>query len=144
MIEVDWRVAFIDYIQEHKLPPNLDPKRAETTRILRCSKGYVLVGGNLYKRRSATGILMKCVSTEEGKEILQEIHEGVCRNHAASRTLVGKAFQSGFYWPTALADAEALIRRCTNYQFFGKQPHAPLITSSPYHLHGCLHAGAWT
>jgi hypothetical protein len=29
---------------------------------------------------------MKCVSTEEGKEILQEIHEGVCGNHAASRT----------------------------------------------------------
>jgi hypothetical protein len=21
MIEVDWRMAFIDYIQEHKLPP---------------------------------------------------------------------------------------------------------------------------
>jgi hypothetical protein len=57
---------------------------------------------------------MKCVSTEEGKEILQEIHEGVCGNHAASRTLVGKAFRSGFYWPTALPDAEALVRRCTN------------------------------
>jgi hypothetical protein len=44
---------------------------------------------------------MKCIRTEEGREILQEIHKGVCRNHAASRTLVGKAFRSGFYWPTA-------------------------------------------
>jgi hypothetical protein len=26
MIEVDWRVAFIDYIQEHKLPPGVDQK----------------------------------------------------------------------------------------------------------------------
>jgi hypothetical protein len=26
MIEVDWRVTFIDYIQEHKLPPGIDPK----------------------------------------------------------------------------------------------------------------------
>jgi hypothetical protein len=68
---------------------------------------------------------MKCVSTEEGKEIHQEIHEGVCGNHSSSRTLVGKAFRSGFYWPTALADAEALVRWCTNYQFFGKQPHVP-------------------
>jgi hypothetical protein len=66
---------------------------------------------------------MKCVSTEEGKEILQEIHEGMCGNHVYSRTLVSKAFQSGFYWPTALADAKALISRCTNYQFFSKQPH---------------------
>jgi hypothetical protein len=77
---------------------------------------------------------MKCVSTEEGKEILQKIHEGVCGNHAACRTLVGNAFRSGFYWPTALADAEALIRRCTNSQFFGKQPHVPahnLITIRP-------------
>jgi hypothetical protein len=97
MIEDDWRVAFIDYIQEHKLPPGVDPKSTEATRILRCSKGYVLVGGNLYKRGSASGILMKFVSTEEGREILQEIHEGVCGNHAASRTLVGKAFRSGFY-----------------------------------------------
>jgi hypothetical protein len=77
---------------------------------------------------------MKCVSTEEGKEILQEIHEGMCGNHAASRTLVDKAFRSGFYWLTALADAEALVRRCTNCQFFGNKPHIPahnLITIPP-------------
>jgi hypothetical protein len=77
---------------------------------------------------------MKCVSTEEGKEILKEIHEGVCGNHAASRTLVGKAFCSDFYWPTALADAETLVRRCNNCQFFGKKPHVPahnLITIPP-------------
>jgi hypothetical protein len=67
MIEVDWRVAFIDYIQEHKLPPGVDPKSVEATRILWCSKGYVLVGGNMYKRGSASGILMKCVSKKEGK-----------------------------------------------------------------------------
>jgi ribonuclease HI len=120
MIEVDWRVAFIDYIQEHKLPPSVNPKSIEATRILRRSKGYVLVGGNLYKRGLASGILMKSVSMMEGKEILEEIHKGMCGNHAASRTLVDKAFRSGFYWPTALADAEALIRRCTNCQFFGK------------------------
>jgi hypothetical protein len=123
MIEVDWRVAFIDYIQERKLTPGIDPKSTEATRILRRSKGYILVGANLYKCGSTSGILMKCVSTEESKEILQEIHEGVCGNHAASRTLVGEAFRSDFYWLTALADAETLVHRCTNYQFFGKQPH---------------------
>jgi hypothetical protein len=77
---------------------------------------------------------MKCIRTEEGREILQEIHKGVCRNHAASRTLVGKAFRSGFYWPTTLADAKALVHRCTNCQFFSKLPHVPaynLITIPP-------------
>jgi hypothetical protein len=46
---------------------------------------------------------------EEGREILQEIHEGMCGNHAASHTLVGKAFGSGFYWLTALVDTETVI-----------------------------------
>jgi hypothetical protein len=39
---------------------------------------------------------MKCVTGEDGYDILQEIHEGVCCNHAASRTLVGKAYRAGF------------------------------------------------
>jgi hypothetical protein len=140
MIEVNWRVTFLDYIKEHKLPPGIDPKSVEPTRILRRSKGYVLARDNLYKRGSASSILMKCAHTEEGREILQEIHEGVCWNHATSHTLVGKAFKSRFYWLTALADIEALVCRCTNCQFFSKQPHVPahnLITIPPSWLFAC-------
>jgi hypothetical protein len=70
MIEVDWPVTFIDFIKEHKLPPGVDKKSAEAAHISRWSKGYILVGDNLYKHGSASGILMKCVRTEEGKEIL--------------------------------------------------------------------------
>ena len=91
MIEEDWRTQLIHFIKEFKLPPHVDPKSAEAARIIRRSKGLVLVGDNLYKH-SASGILMKCVTHEEGKDILREIHEGVCGNHAASRTLVGKVF----------------------------------------------------
>ena len=54
---------------EFKLPPYVDPKSAEATRITRRSKGFVLISDNLYKR-SASGILMKCVTLEEGKDIL--------------------------------------------------------------------------
>jgi hypothetical protein len=35
---------------------------------------------------------MKCVPWEEGKDILEEIHKGVCGNHAPSCMLVSKAF----------------------------------------------------
>jgi len=111
MIEEDRRTQFIDFIKEFKLPPHVDPKSAEAARIIRRSKGLDLVGDNLYKR-SASGILMKCVTLEEGKDILREIHEGVCGNHIASRTLVGKAYRLGFFWPTAVSDAEDLVRRC--------------------------------
>ena len=77
---------------------------------------------------------MKCVFFEEGKDILREIHEGVCGNHAASRTLVGKAYRSGFFWPTAVSDAEDLVRQCPGCQFFGKKTHVlahNLITIPP-------------
>jgi hypothetical protein len=66
---------------------------------------------------------LKYVSSEKGKEILDEIHSGGCGNHAASRTLVGKAFRSGFYWPTALKDAEKLVRKYKGCRMFTRQAH---------------------
>jgi hypothetical protein len=46
MFEVNWRVTIIDYIQEHKLTPGIDPKKAEATDILRHSKWHVQIGDN--------------------------------------------------------------------------------------------------
>ena len=112
IIEGDWRTTFIDYIKDKVLPPGIKKDDAEAIRIMRRSKNYVLVDNKLYKRGAGSGILMKCVTTEEGKGILQEAHKGKCGNHVASRTLVGKVFRSGFYCPTALSDTELLIKRC--------------------------------
>jgi hypothetical protein len=95
MIDVDWRQPFIDYIREQKVPT--DKNLAE--QLIRRAKSYVLVGDKLYRRGASSGVLMKCVRREEGKGILEEIHKGVCGNHASSRTLVSKAFRQAFYWP---------------------------------------------
>jgi hypothetical protein len=53
---------------------------------------------------------MWCITQEEGRELLTEIHGGECGSHSSSRTLVGKAFRHGFYWPTALQDAAELVK----------------------------------
>jgi hypothetical protein len=37
-------------------------------------------------------MLMKCISTHQGKELLLEIHAGICGHHAVPRSLVVKAF----------------------------------------------------
>jgi hypothetical protein len=98
------------------------------------AKSYVLVGDKLYRRGATFGVLMKCVPREEGNDILEEIHKDVCGNHTSSRTLVSKAFRWAFYWPTALGDAEELVRRCQGCQYFAKQRHIPtykLITIPP-------------
>jgi ribonuclease HI len=111
-----WTQVFIDYIKENKLLAD----KEEATWIVRRSKNYVLVGDKLYRRAASLGVLLKCITAEEGKEIHDEIRSGCCGNHAASRALVGKAFRSGFYWPTALKDAKELIRRCKGCQMFAR------------------------
>jgi hypothetical protein len=70
-------------------------------RIVRLAKRCTVVEGDLY-RRGANDILMRCITQEEGHELLTEIHGGECGSHSSSHTLVGKAFRHGFYWPTAL------------------------------------------
>ena len=93
MIDVDWRTPFIDYIKHQLIPED----KSEAERISRRVKAYALVGDQLYKRGASSDILMKCISREEGKEILEETHKGICGNHASSRTLVGKVFRRAFY-----------------------------------------------
>ena len=97
MTGVDWRGDFIHFIKDKRLPPGIDKDSPEAIRILRRSKGLVMVGDKLYKRGATSGVLMKCVSTKDRKAILREIHDGSCGNHTASRTLVGKAFRSRSY-----------------------------------------------
>jgi ribonuclease HI len=121
MLDVDWRQPFIDYIRGQKVPTNTN----FAEQIIRQAKSYVLDVEKLYRRGATSGVLMKCVPREEGKDIFEEIHKGVCGNHVSSRTLVSKAFRRAFYWPTALGDAEELIRRCQGCQYFAKQQHVP-------------------
>jgi hypothetical protein len=56
---------------------------------------------------------------------LQEIHADTYGHHASLRTLVGKAFRQGFYWPTAVADSKDIVRRCEGCQFYARQTHHP-------------------
>lgn len=86
MIDVDRRQPFIYYLKEHKETSN----ELEAEQIIRRAKNYMLVGDKLYRRGVTSQILMKCVPRDEGKDITEEIHIGICGNHASSRTLVGK------------------------------------------------------
>jgi len=85
---------------------------------------FAVIDGELYKHSpSETGILMKCIPIAQGKELFLEIHAGICGHHAAPRSLVGKAFRQGFYWPTALCNVEEIVRACKGCQFYAKQTH---------------------
>jgi hypothetical protein len=112
----DLRLDIIAYILEHRVPKD----KAEHEKVTRCSANYVVIGTELYRRSASNGMLMKCILRSEGIKLLQEIHGGECSNHATSTNLVGKAFRSGFYWPTAMADAQDLVGQSKGCQFFAK------------------------
>jgi hypothetical protein len=134
MLGEDRRETYIDFIRDQRLPVGMDAKSVAAAHVMRKNKGFVLIDNKLYRRGARSCVLMKCVTGEDGYDILWEIHEGVCGNHATSSTLVGKAYMAGFWWPTTVSDAEDLVRRCQNCQFFGKQSHVPahnLITIPP-------------
>ncbi|XP_066334508.1 uncharacterized protein [Miscanthus floridulus] len=67
-----WTQVFIDYIRDHKLPAD----KVEVEQVTRRSRNYVLVGDKLYRRGVSSGVLLKFIIAEEGKEILEEIHAG--------------------------------------------------------------------
>jgi hypothetical protein len=96
MLGEDWREAYIDFIRNQKLPAGIDARSIEAARVMHRSKRFVLIDSKLYRRGARLGLLMKCVMKEDGYDILREIHEGVCGNHAASRMLVGKAYRADF------------------------------------------------
>jgi hypothetical protein len=96
----------------------------EARQIVRRSKAFTVVNGELYKR-SISGIFQRCIAIDDGKALLREIHEGTCGHHAGSRALVAKAFRAGFYWPTAASDARDLVMKCDPCQRFSPKPHAP-------------------
>jgi hypothetical protein len=85
---VDWRDKYIAWMDRGELPSD----RFEARRIARMAKSFALVDSELYER-AASGILQRCVPIPEGRELLRDIHAGICDHHAAPRTLVGNAFR---------------------------------------------------
>jgi hypothetical protein len=137
--EVDWRDKYIDWMDRGELPPD----RSEARRIARMAKSFTLVDGELYKR-AASGILQRCVPIPQRRELLRDIHEGVCGHHAAPRTLVGNAFRQGFYWPTAVADASEIVRTCDGCQFYARKSNLPAHVCRPSPSRGLSPYGDWT
>src|SRR6266540_419480 len=92
-INPEWTAPYLNYLLHDELPDD----RAEAERIAQRSQRYVVVEGEELYKRSASGVLMRCISEDDGRKLLKEIHLGICGNHAASRTLVGKAYRQVFF-----------------------------------------------
>jgi ribonuclease HI len=102
-----------------------NPTSAEPMDEDPSNEAFVL---SLLESSTALGVLQQCVPIPQGRELLRDIHVGVCGHHAASRTLMANAFRQGFYWPTTVADASEIVRTCEGCQFYARKTNLPTHT----------------
>jgi hypothetical protein len=92
MIEETWMQPYLAYMMNKTLLKDTVKAR----RIIQRSKAFVILQRKLYKK-SITGVLQRCVTPQEGQDILKDIHAGVCGHHASNIAIAAKAFHAGFY-----------------------------------------------
>ena len=64
---------------------------------------YVLINYGLY-RRTAEGLLVKCLDSDQVRVAVGEVHEGICGTHQLAPKMKWLVRRAGFYWPTMMSD----------------------------------------
>ena len=116
----DWRTEFIEYLSNGVLPI----EKWEAGRLKRRSAHYVVLDRALH-RWTATMVLLKCISGDETRLVMDETHEGAAGNHSGGRALALKVRSLGFYWPTMNADCESYAKKCDKCQRHASTIHSP-------------------
>ncbi|KAG8498342.1 hypothetical protein CXB51_006632 [Gossypium anomalum] len=91
-----WYQDILRYVRNREYPDQSTENDKRTLR--RLASDYVLDGEILYKRRKDQ-VLLRCVDAVEAKQILEEVHEGVCGTHANGFTIARQIMIFGFFGP---------------------------------------------
>jgi hypothetical protein len=116
----DWRTKIMSFLQGN----HLSDDEAYNKRMEARTRPYVIIEGDLYKY-GVCSPLLKCLSNNEGHELMKELHAGLCGAHIISRPLLGKVFRQGFYWLKAASDAVDLVQKCENCQKCARDQKQP-------------------
>ena len=103
----EWMTPIVRYLKEGQLREDRNEEQMVQNKAAR----FIIIEDTLYRRGHSFPYL-RCVNKEEANYVLREIHEGICGNHTGTRSLAGKAFRAGYYWPTLQKDAYGLVKAC--------------------------------
>ncbi|KAL8103719.1 hypothetical protein AgCh_028066 [Apium graveolens] len=130
----NWMTPFINYLEKGELPED----KGKAQRLKAKAAKFFLKEGLLYRLTFSSPIL-KCVSPEEGKYCLEEVHEGICGDHMSAKDLAHKIIRQGYYWPTIHQDAIEFVKKCKECQLFSNvsriSPVLPSSVLSPISFH---------
>ena len=68
---------------------------------------------------------LRCIEEDKAKYILEEVHEGIYRDHIGLRSLVSKIIRIGYYWPTMQKDTKEYVEKCDKFQRFENVQRVP-------------------
>jgi hypothetical protein len=83
-----------------------------------------------FYQRTIDGVMLKCLSEEQAKEVVREVHIGICGAHQLAHKMKWLLSRTGFYWPTMVDDCK-YQKGCEAYQRFRNIQLAPAgVTNS--------------
>src|SRR3989440_3101005 len=130
-VEEDERPWFYDlkeFMEKGIFSEDASPVDRMTVRKM--AKNYVLIGDVLY-RRSWDGLLLRCVSTKEGNDLMEKIYAGVCGTHLSGKSLARKILRQGYFWISMERDCIVFVRKCLECQMHGDLSHIPVSELHP-------------
>ena len=80
-----WMTRIASYLKDGVLPDDKEAARKLKVQAAR----FILIKDVLYKRGFSRHYL-RCLGPKEANYVMREVHEGVCKNHSRSRSLVHK------------------------------------------------------
>jgi hypothetical protein len=138
-IRADWRDKYVAWMARGELPSD----RSEARHIARMARSFALVDGELYKR-AASGLLQRCVPIPEGRELLRDIHAGVCGHHAAPRPSWATRSIRAFTGPPRSRMPARSYAPARGASSTPANLTSLLTSCRPSPSHGLLPCGGWT
>ncbi|MFS8034865.1 putative nucleotidyltransferase, Ribonuclease H [Helianthus anomalus] len=129
VVDLPWYSDIANYLADGFVMENMSAQQKR--KLMRDARKYIWDDPYLF-RIGGDRILRRCVSREEGVEILRQVHEGLTGGHHGAHTTAQKVFDCGFFWPTVFKDAQDFVKACDacqrtgNISFRNEMPQNPI------------------
>ncbi|XP_026459068.1 uncharacterized protein LOC113359691 [Papaver somniferum] len=117
----DWRQPYIRYLTTSELPED----EHLASKVKKNAWRYLIIEGQLYRKPVALEPFLRCISAEEGQQILAEAHEETCGNHSGGRSIAHKILTQGYFWPYMQKDAKEYAQKYVPCQEHARIPKRP-------------------
>jgi hypothetical protein len=99
----DWRYDVHQYLQ--------NPFQSASLKLRYEALKYTLLDDELYYR-TIDRVLLRCLSADQAKIAISEVHEGICGTHQSAHKIKWLLRRAVYFWPTILEDCFRYYKGC--------------------------------